>query len=70
MFLLLAHVFTQVLLPIVVMFACGWALDRRFRLNLDTIVKLSIHLFVPGDITGPERGVRAEGASEFLDVVL
>lgn len=47
---LLWHVFTQVLVPILVMFTCGWVLDRRFRLDLDTVVKVSIHLFVPAFI--------------------
>jgi predicted permease len=44
---LLAKVFTQVLLPILVMFGCGWLLDRRTRLDLSTLVKLNIYVFVP-----------------------
>jgi predicted permease len=44
---LLAQVFTQVLLPILVMFGCGWLLDRRARLDLSTLVKLNIYVFVP-----------------------
>ena len=48
--MLLVEVFTHVLLPILVMFACGWVLDRRFRLDLATVVKVNIHLFVPAFI--------------------
>ena len=29
------------------MFGCGWLLDRRCRLNLDTLVKLNIHIAIP-----------------------
>ncbi len=29
------------------MFGSGWVLDRRYRLDLDTLVKLNINLFVP-----------------------
>ena len=45
--MLLAKVFTQVLLPILVMFGCGWLLDRRARLDLGSLVKLNIYVFVP-----------------------
>jgi predicted permease len=44
---LLWTVFTQVLLPILVLFGLGWLLDRRARLDLSTLVKLNIYLFVP-----------------------
>ena len=44
---LFAKVFTQVLLPILVMFGCGWLLDRRARLDLGSLVKLNIYVFVP-----------------------
>jgi predicted permease len=47
---LLVEVFTHVLLPILVMFGCGWVLDRRFGLDLGTVVKLSINIFVPAFI--------------------
>jgi predicted permease len=47
---LLLQVFTHVLLPILVMFGCGWVLDRRFRLDLATVVKVNIHIFVPAFI--------------------
>lgn len=44
------NVFTQVLLPILLMFGCGWVLDRKFNLDLSTLVKLNIHLVVPAFI--------------------
>jgi len=44
---LLWSVFTQVLLPILVLFGFGWLLDRRARLDITTLVKLNIYLFVP-----------------------
>lgn len=48
--MLLWNVFTQVLLPILVMFGAGWLLDRRFRFDLTTLVRLNIYLFVPSFI--------------------
>jgi len=47
---LLLEVFVQVLLPILAMFACGWALDRKFNVDLNTVVKLSVNIFVPAFI--------------------
>jgi predicted permease len=44
---LLWTVFTQVLLPILVLFGLGWLLDRRAKLDLTTLVKLNIYVFVP-----------------------
>jgi predicted permease len=44
---LVLDVFTQVLLPILLMFGAGWALDRRWKLDLATVVKLNINIFVP-----------------------
>ena len=43
-------VFTHVLLPILVMFGFGWLIDRRSRLDLSSLVKLNIYLFVPAFI--------------------
>lgn len=43
-------VFTNVLLPILVMFSFGWLIDRRSRLDLTSLVKLNIYLFVPAFI--------------------
>ena len=43
-------IFTQVLLPILVLIGCGWVVDRIWNLNLATMVRLNIHLFVPAFI--------------------
>ena len=43
-------VFTQVLLPILVMFGFGWAIDRFSHLDVSSLVKLNIYLFVPAFI--------------------
>lgn len=48
--MLLLDVFTQVLLPILAMFACGWLLDRKFNVDLNTVVKLNVNIFVPAFI--------------------
>ncbi len=45
--MLILDVFTQVLLPILLMFGAGWALDRRWNLDLATVVKMNINIFVP-----------------------
>ena len=47
---LLLEVFVQVLLPILAMFACGWLLDRKFNVDLNTVVKLNVNIFVPAFI--------------------
>lgn len=44
------RIFRDICLPIVVMVGLGWILDRRFSLSLASLVKLNIHLFVPGFI--------------------
>lgn len=48
--MMLVHVFVQVCLPIFLMIGAGWLLDRKFRLDLATMVKLNIYLFVPAFI--------------------
>lgn len=48
--MLLWNVFSQVLLPILVLVGFGWLLDRRCRMDLNTLVKLNIYLFVPAFI--------------------
>lgn len=47
---MLIDVFFQVLFPILAMFAVGWAIDRKFNLDLNTIVKLNVNVFVPAFI--------------------
>lgn len=44
------NLFRDVCLPIVVLISLGVLLDRRFALSLSSLVKLNIHLFVPGFI--------------------
>lgn len=48
--MLIWNVFSQVLLPILLMFSAGWALDRKWRVDLATVVKLNLNLFVPAFI--------------------
>jgi predicted permease len=48
--MIFANVFVGVLLPIAVMFLLGWWIDRRFNLDLATLVKLNIHVVVPAFI--------------------
>lgn len=47
---LIAEIFTGVCLPILVLIFLGWYLDRKFDLDLRTLVKLNIYLFVPAFI--------------------
>jgi len=47
---LIWSVFVQVLLPILVMMGVGWLLERRCGLDLATLVRLNIYLFVPAFI--------------------
>jgi predicted permease len=44
------RIFLQVLLPILALIGLGWVLDRKWRLDLATMVRLNIYLFVPGVI--------------------
>ncbi len=43
----LGSILTTVVLPLFVLVGVGWAVDRRFGLNLDALVKLTIYVFVP-----------------------
>ena len=59
----------DVCLPIILVIALGRGFDRRFRLDLETLVKLNIYLFVPAFIfarvtqskVGTETGLRIVG---------
>ena len=44
------HLFTDVCLPIFMSVGLGWALDRRFRLHLESLVKINIYVMVPAFI--------------------
>ncbi len=48
--MLIFTVFAQVLLPILIMFGAGWLLDRKWGVDLATVVKLNLNLFVPAFI--------------------
>lgn len=48
--ILLWNVLSQVLLPILGMIGLGWVLDRGWRLDLGSLVKINIYLFVPAFI--------------------
>lgn len=48
--MLIFTVFAQVLLPILIMFGAGWLLDRKRGVDLATVVKLNLNLFVPAFI--------------------
>ena len=43
----LAGILSSVVLPLFVLVAVGWGMDRRFGLNLEAMVKLTIYVFVP-----------------------
>ena len=40
----------SVLLPIFIMISLGYVLQKRFKLDLSTLAKLNINVFVPGFI--------------------
>ncbi len=44
------HIFADVCLPIFISVGLGWMLDRKFRLHLESMVKLNIYLMVPAFI--------------------
>ncbi len=44
------EIFRDVCLPIILLVGVGWGMDRKFDLQLDTLVKLNIYLFVPSFI--------------------
>lgn len=47
---MLFQIFVDVCLPILAMIGLGWGLDRLFGLDLKTLVKLNLYLFVPAFI--------------------
>ena len=44
------QIFVDVCLPILLLIGLGWGLDRLFDLDLKTLVKLNLYLFVPSFI--------------------
>ena len=49
-FSLLPAIFLQVCLPLVVVVGVGFFMDRRFKLNLESLVKLNLYVMVPAFI--------------------
>jgi predicted permease len=47
---LLPSIFLQVCLPLVIVAGLGFVMDRKFRLNLESLVKLNLYLMVPAFI--------------------
>ena len=43
----LAQIFTTICLPVLAAMGLGWLLDRKFGLDLNTLVKINIYLLVP-----------------------
>ena len=48
--LIFFEIFLTVCLPILLLAGLGWGLDRIFSLDLKTLVKLNLYLFVPAFI--------------------
>ncbi len=48
--MILLRIFVDVCLPILALVGLGWGLDRIFGLDLKTLVKLNLYLFVPAFI--------------------
>ena len=44
------EIFLDVCLPIVIMIGVGWLFDRKFAIDLNSLVKINIYLFVPSFI--------------------
>jgi malate permease and related proteins len=41
------HLFLSVVLPLALLVVLGWGVERRFRLDLETLIKITLHVFVP-----------------------
>ncbi len=47
---MILEILRDICLPLLLVMGLGWGIDRRFRLNLETLVKLNLYLFVPSFI--------------------
>ncbi|MCB1063140.1 MAG: AEC family transporter [Verrucomicrobiae bacterium] len=47
---MILEILRDICLPLLLVMGLGWGMDRRFRLNLETLVKLNLYLFVPAFI--------------------
>ncbi len=48
--MILFSILRDVCLPLMLLFGIGWFIDRRFSIDLNTLVKLNLYLFVPAFI--------------------
>lgn len=48
--MMVLKLFTEVCLPLVMVAGTGWVMDRKFKLHLETLVKLNLYLMVPAFI--------------------
>jgi predicted permease len=62
------ELFLNVCAPIFLIVGLGWLLDRKFRLHLESLVKLNIYLFVPAFIFTHVLGTELAGG-EALRIV-
>jgi len=58
-------IFLEICLPIIVLMAAGWGIDRKFKLDLNTMVRLNLYLLVPCfifvRIYGSDATIRRDG---------
>lgn len=47
---MILEILRDICLPILLVMGVGWGIDRKFRLSLETLVKLNLYLFVPAFI--------------------
>ncbi|HSV27521.1 MAG TPA: AEC family transporter, partial [Sedimentisphaerales bacterium] len=57
------HIITDIILPIFLLISVGFAMDRKFRLDLDTLSKLNFYVFVPALLFVRLLAADATGAS-------
>lgn len=58
-------IITNIILPIFVIIAIGFAMDRKFRMDLDTLSKLNFWVFVPALLFTKLLGADISGAAMF-----
>lgn len=47
---MLVGILRDICLPLLLVMGVGWGMDRKFRLSIETLVKLNLYLFVPAFI--------------------
>jgi hypothetical protein len=58
---LFLQILTDVCAPIFMIVGCGWLLDRKFALNLESLVKINIYLLVPAFVFARLMGAPMSG---------